>query len=121
MTTDRGQPREQDSADGLPQVVGTGLVLALFLVDMRWRAAGFTWRQVTHLAGVRELVMLAYYDVVYVAVASGAFIGALRVARGRPRVERILGWLNIALAIFSLVMAYVNEKALRELGSPLTY
>lgn len=96
-------------------------MLALFLVDMRWRAAGFTWRQVTHLAGVRELVMLAYYDVVYVAVASGAFIGALRVARGRPRVERILGWLNIALAIFSLVMAYVNEKALRELGSPLTY
>ena len=103
------------------QVVGTGVVLAVFLVGVRWGTAGFTWRPLTHLAGVRRLVVLAYYDLVYVAAVSGAFVVALLLARRRPRAQRILAWLYVGLAVLSLVMAYVNEKALRELGSPLTY
>ncbi len=121
MTPDRGKRIEWDSTDALLQVVGTGAMLALFLARTRWWAAGLSWRHFAHVASARDLVVLAYYDLVYVTVASGAFVGALLLARRRPRAQRILAWLYVALAVLSLIMAYVNEKALRELGSPLTY
>jgi lipoteichoic acid synthase len=115
------KPIEGDSTDVLLQVVGTGAVLALFLARPRWWAARLSWRHFAHVASAREIAVLAYYDLVYVTVVSGAFVGALLLARHRPRAQRILARLFVALAVLSLLMAYVNEKALRELGGPLTY
>jgi lipoteichoic acid synthase len=121
MIPDRAKPIAWDPNDGLLQVVGTGAVLALFLARMRWWSAGFSWRDFADMASARELVVLPYYDLVYVTVLTGAFVGALLLARRRPGAQRILVWLYVAVAVLSLVMASVNQKALRELGSPLTY
>ena len=122
MTTDRGKPIDWESTAGLPQVVATGAVLALFLARTRWwGTAGLSGRHFADWASARNLVTVIYYDLVYVTIVSSAFVGALLLARHRPRLQRILAWAFVALAVLSLVMAYVNEKALRELGSPLTY
>lgn len=121
MTSDRGTRIEWDWTDALLQVVGTGAVLALFLARMRLWAAGLSWRHFAHVASACDLVALAYYDLIYVTVVSGVFAGALLLVRWRPRAARIVCGLYVVLAVLSLVMAYVNAKALRELGSPLTY
>lgn len=121
MSSDRGRPREGDATDALLQVLGTGVVLALFLARTRLWAPGLSWRHLAHVASARELVALAYYDLLYVTAVSAVFAGTLLLVRPRPRAARILCRLYLVLAVLSLVMAYVNAKALRELGSPLTY
>jgi hypothetical protein len=52
-----------------------------------WAATGFSWRHLAHVAGARELVVLAYHDLVYVTVVSGAFVGALLLARRRSATQ----------------------------------
>jgi len=96
-------------------------MLALFLSRTRLWAAGLSWRQVASVGGARQFLALTYYDLLYVTVVTGAFAGALLLVRGRPWVRRIIRGSYVALAVLSLVLAYVNAKALKELGSPLTY
>lgn len=121
MSSDRGTPRERDATDPLVGIGGMGVVLALFLGRTRLWAAGLSWKQVASWGGARQVLELTYYDVLYVAVATGACAGAILLVRGRPQAVRIIRGLYGALAGLSLVLAYVNAKALKELGSPLTY
>jgi arylsulfatase A-like enzyme len=121
MNPDRAKPIEWDSSDFLLQVLGTGAVLALSLARIRWGAAGWRWGQFPPAARAVELISVTYYDLVYVTVVSIAFMGVLLGVRHRPAAGRTLAWLYVALAVLSLIMGCVNEKALRELGSPLTY
>jgi len=121
MTPDRAKLIGWHSSDGLLQVGGAGAVLALFLARIRWGAAGFTWGHFLSGPRVRELISLAYYDLLYVTVMSAAFVGVLLLAGRRPRAGRMVARLYVPVAVLSLIMAYVNQRALRELGSPLTY
>ncbi len=107
--------------EGLVQIVGTGAVLALLLVRMRWWLTGLNSRHLTPLASARGLIAAGYYDLVFVTILTAAFVTALLLVGRRRRARRLLVWSFIACAVLSLIMAYVNERAVRELGSPLTY
>ncbi len=107
--------------DRLLKVFGTGAALVFLLVCIRMGGAGRAWRPFRPLGTMRELVVLGYYDIIYVAVVCGVFAAGLVLTRRWPRVQQPLEWLFFAVALFSILMACVNEKALRELGRPLTY
>src|SRR5690242_4156335 len=121
MSPDRGNRLWRVPSDAVLQVVGTAAVLALLLVRARARTVGIRWRDFLYPAGPRQLLAVAYYDLVYVTAVSGAFVLAILLARQRPKLQRTLAWLYVSLAVLSLIMALVNEMALRELGRPLTY
>src|SRR6266540_3348072 len=105
MTPDRAKLIGWHPSDGLLQVGGAGAVLALFLARIRWGAAGFTWGHFLSGPRVRELISLAYYDLLYVTVMSAAFVGLLLLAGRRPRAGRMVARLYVPVAVLSLIMA----------------
>jgi arylsulfatase A-like enzyme len=121
MSSDQVKAIDAVPTDGLLQVVGSGSVLALLLIRIRGWEAGLTWQVLRPWVNARKLAALGYYDVVYVTFVTAAFAAGLVAARRRPRAQRILAWLYVATAVLTLIMACVNQTALRELGSPLTY
>jgi len=99
----------------------TGALLALLLTALRGRIL-FAWsdlRSPTRLLG--GLAVGSYADLVYAAGLTGAFVALCLLARGRPRAQRLtLGIFSVA-ACLSLLLGFVNVRAVAELGRPVNY
>lgn len=94
-----------------------GLVLLSIRAYMRYGAPEL--KTPMRLAG--GPVATVYYDVVYVAGMTLMFALALLLARNSPRVRGFLHAVFRGAALFSVLLALINIRAIAELGRPLSY
>jgi hypothetical protein len=98
-----------------------GLALAVFLVGLRAQVA-FGWADLrAPLRLLGHLAVAAYADLAYVTALVGVFLGLSLLAAGRPRTQRVVVGLFAASASFSLLLGFVNVRAVEELGRPINY
>jgi lipoteichoic acid synthase len=112
------------STSGIPAVVricAIGTVLALILVALRAKIV-FTrsdLRSPGRLIG--GLVIASYADIAYVAGLTGGFVVLCLLARSGGGVRKLLVGAFAAAACVSLILGFVNVRAVAELGRPVNY
>lgn len=104
------------------KIVTAGATLFIFLMLVRAQIEGFySWSFSSVLKLFPRMLLAAYYDLLYVASMSFLFLLCLFPVKSNPRLQRLIGHTYIALAVFSLIAAFVNVKLVKVLGGPLTY
>jgi lipoteichoic acid synthase len=99
----------------------TGAVLALLLTGLRAQIIS-GWADLrTPIALSRRLAVAAYDDLAYVAVLTVAVAVLCKLATGRARLQGAIVALFAIAATFSLVLGFVNVRAVAELGRPINY
>ncbi|MBA3496251.1 MAG: sulfatase-like hydrolase/transferase [Gemmatimonadales bacterium] len=99
----------------------TGAVLALLLTGLRAQIL-FGWSDLRRpLELGQRLAVAAYADLAYVAVLALAVAALCRLAVGQTRLRRAMVALFTVAACLSLVLGFVNVRAVSELGRPINY
>ena len=102
------------------KIAGAGMALGLVLMFARAQVVGFRYiPSVLVRLGARTLA--AYYDFLYAAVLTGAFLIVLLLVRKRRGASRLLYGGFIAAAISSVLAGFANVKIVAMLGRPLSY
>jgi arylsulfatase A-like enzyme len=110
-------------ADATISVLSTGIVLAAFLIRIRTRLI-LGWhllRPPSLLDQAPYLPAVTFEDLLYVTLLTGSALLAIRLACRRPRLLLAVRALFPVLAVFSLVMAVVNVRAITDLGRSVNY
>lgn len=97
--------------------IGLGLVLLAIRVNLWYVSPGV--REELRLAG--GFTRAVYYDTVYVVGLTLVFALAMVAWAGQPRVRRILHAVYRAVALFSVLLGFMNIRAVAELGRPMSY
>lgn len=99
----------------------TGAVLALLLTALRARIL-FSWSDLGSPTRIlRGLAIGAYADLAYVAGLTGVFVVLCLLARDRPRVRGLIAGSFAVAMCLSLLLGFVNVRAVAELGRPVNY
>ena len=111
---------EKTEPDDWVRLAATSLSLALLLMIVRTRVISFDYiPSVPARAG--RLVLAAYYDFVYVAAVTAAFLGFFLIARRNQKSRRALFRAFLGIALVSLLAALANVKVVPMLGRPMNY
>jgi lipoteichoic acid synthase len=107
--------------DAVIRICSTGAVLALLLVALRARIL-FGYSDLREPARLfRGLSLGAYSDIAYTAGLTGAFVVARLLTRNLAWSRRLTVGLFAVAASLSLLLGFVNVKAIAELGHPVNY
>ena len=107
--------------DAVIRICCIGAVLALFLVVLRTRIL-FGWSDLTAPSRVlRGIVFGAHGDVAYAAGLTGAFVLVRFLTRKLTWCGRLTVGLTAVVASLSLLLGFVNVRAIAELGHPVNY
>ncbi|MFL5494188.1 MAG: LTA synthase family protein, partial [Gemmatimonadales bacterium] len=99
----------------------TAAVLALLLTGLRAQIIASRADLQAPIELGRRLTVAAYDDLAYVAVLTVAFAVLSRIAGGRTRLQSTIVALFATAAICSLVLGFINVRAVAELGRPINY
>ena len=107
--------------DAVSRICCTGTVLALLLVALRTRIL-FGWSDLRAPGRLLPgLALGAYGDLAYVAGLTGVFVLVLIATRKLAWMRSLTVGLFAGVASLSLLLGFVNVRAIAELGHPVNY
>ena len=103
------------------QICCAAIVLAFVLVALRAKIA-FTRADLRSPGRIlRALPGIAYSDLAYVAALTGVFLALCVLVARQPGLQRLIARSFAAAACLSLILGFVNVRAVAELGRPVNY
>ncbi|MBF8301980.1 MAG: Lipoteichoic acid synthase 2 [Candidatus Dadabacteria bacterium] len=117
-----GLRNQQTPINHAVKILCTGVCLFFFLLLIRSNIMGFP-KVYLHPSSdlVLQKLCAGLYDLIYVLVITAFFLIMLLPIRKNQKAQRLLYFIYLGTALLSLIIAFLNIKAVEMLGRPFNY
>jgi len=117
-----GLRNQQTPINHAVKILCTGVCLFFFLLLIRSNIMGFP-KVYLHPSSdlVLQKLCAGFYDLIYVLVITAFFLIMLLPIRKNQKAQRLLYFIYLGTALLSLIIAFLNIKAVEMLGRPFNY
>ena len=104
------------------KILCTGAILFIFLLIARAKILGFDLNPLLSSGlDILKLGLAGYYDFCYVGFISLIFFGFCLLSRNSQKVNNRIFFVFLSVAVFSLIVGFLNIRIVKILGRPFNY